>query len=273
MQLLQATSRFFLSYTYIMHVGGKTYKMFSPWGETSRQAELQANQSALSSGFWSDSVVPVSPRSFCLSMPKGKGLGEAHHALANQFMHDGLQRCLAYPRRPVNSFFDLCRLQQLERYGLRKHLIMQAVALLSDTKLPATSAHGDLHIGNMVLLHEQIRLIDWAMYNSKGSFITDYIHYYNYQVAVQQKQSWTVAIQGECGYLLRLSQLLHVKVNLLRLAYAISRIYGEVWQQQKPHLVPAMQIQKYNMVLDKLIKKNDQQCLALSYPYITRKQA
>lgn len=252
MQIIKSTSRLFESYAFILHIKNRTYKIFTPLGYESQEAELQANKSALSAKFWQNRVVEVSPFLSCLAMPKGQPIEKLNREQAQQFMEEALLKSLKYPKRSVCNSFDLEVLRGLERYGMKAHLLTKAAQALKDTCLPITSAHGDLHINNMIMLDGELRIIDWAMYNSKGSFITDYIHFYNYQKAISNKQSWTVAILAERLYLEKLAQLLSVGPTQLRIAYALSRIYGEVYQQRKLSLIPPKQIVKYNNVLEQL---------------------
>src|SRR5690606_9569171 len=96
-------------------------------------------------------------------------------------------------------------------------------------------------------------IIDWSMYNSHGSFITDYIHFYNFAEAVKYDISWTIAILKDQDYLSLLAQRLNTEPVLLKAIYTLNRITGEASQFANKNLMPVHQIDKYNAVLNHLV--------------------
>lgn len=261
--LLKSALRLLECYTFILHLKSKTIKIFNPFNKTSQVAELSANKAALKAGFWKDRVVKVNPGFLILRMKRGKSIALKQSTLVETYLDESLYKALAYPHQPVNTQFDFNKILKLEPYGLKIRKINKAKEILKYTKLPSTSAHGDLHMGNMIELDGKLKIIDWSMYNRNGSFITDYIHYFIHKDAQSNKYSWTRAILKDNAPLNRLSLLLNININILKLTYAISRIHGEISQLQKLHLISERQIQKYNFVLKKLIKNASMPCLVL----------
>jgi hypothetical protein len=239
--------------TFIYHWNDKTYKLFTPLGNKSRIAEYNANKSALSADFWAHRVIKVRPHILSLSMDRGYPVSWEKPQLAEKFITSKLSEALLYPRQQCNEAYDFTQLLKLADYGFDRSLISQAENNLSALSLPLTSSHGDLHIGNIILVNNNIQIIDWTMYNHKGSFITDYIHFYNYMQTLKYGESWTVTILREQDYLNQLSLELNTTPSLLKLAYSISRIIGEINQYNSLSLIPISQITKYNNVLSNLI--------------------
>ncbi|WP_159439870.1 phosphotransferase [Pontibacter lucknowensis] len=228
-------------------------------GGAIKNAELCGNQKALQTKFWSDTVIQVNPFVLCLAMVKGTPVPESRMEQAEQFMAAKLEEALNHEWQQAHMTYNLMKLQKLGQQGLDLRLIEVCHNLLRHLKLPVTSAHGDLHIENMILIDEEIRIIDWCMYNRSGSFITDYIHFYNFAEAVKHNESWTVAIQKDSDYLRRLASHMSTEPGLLSIVYTLNRIAGEASQFPRTDLVPASQIDKYNAVLTHLttsIKQN-----------------
>lgn len=239
--------------TFILHYNKKTYKIFTPLGSKLKTSELKANEKALSADFWAQKVIKVRSHLLSLSMDKGCPVSSKNHDLAVKFVSEKLEESLEYPRRQISKSFDFNQLQELSKYGVDGALIRKAEEHLRQVYLPQTSSHGDLHSGNMILLKGQLKMIDWSMYNPKGSYITDFIHFYNHKESVKHGESWTVAILREHAIIDRLSLEFNTTPDLLKLAYSISRISGEISQYMRLSMIPATQIAKYNSVLLSLI--------------------
>lgn len=243
----------FHKHSFICHVGRKTYKIFTIAGSPYRSAEIRGNSNALENEFWQGHVVKVTPRLFCLEMARGKPIPLNAYEEAESLVEAKLQHALTYPTDRASEAFDFRFLRKLENHGLDPGLVDHAESTLSTISLPVTSAHGDLHLGNIIRVGHEIKIIDWNMFSSKGSFVTDYIHFYNQQIAEKTKSSWTQAIVEEHDYLNALGQRLALHPDYLRLAYALSRISGATaqWKHLKH---PDREITKYNFVLNKIFK-------------------
>ncbi|MFD2247999.1 aminoglycoside phosphotransferase family protein [Pontibacter ruber] len=239
--------------SFIYHFGKWTFKIFTPNGKASKIAELQGNHGALGSMFWSGQVLRIKHRLFYLVMKRGEPICAENSLLAEQFIESKLQEALGYPVQPSSNAFDFKYLRNLENIGLKPGLLEKAENILRSVNLPVTSAHGDLHQGNMVHVDHQIKIIDWSMFTCNGSFITDYIHYHNYGQAIYYRESWTESILKEQPYLDKLAQELQTTSNHLRLAYSINRISGEIGQLSNLEVIPEKVIAKYNYVLKNII--------------------
>ena len=240
-------------YSYIFHWRNTTYKLFTPFGGLIKNAELIGNRKALQTSFWSDKVIQVSPYPLSLAMVKGIPIAEPNLEQVERFISKKLEETLKYESQKANITYNYQKLQRLGKQGLDLRLIEACHKVMQQVELPITSAHGDLHIENMILVDQEIKLIDWSMYNCKGSFITDYIHFYNFMEAVKHNESWTIAILKDQDYLFLLAKRLNIAPVLLKTIYTLNRIAGEAGQYPRTNLLPTNQIAKYNSVLTHLL--------------------
>lgn len=255
---VSSITRILRCYSYVFHWKEKTYKLFSPLGGTIKKAELNGNKAALKTTFWADKVIPVNSSPLSLSMVKGTPVTMPKLATVEVLIASKLSEALTYAPQQAWKTYNYKKLQQLGQQGLDLNLLEKCHTLLRPLNLPITSAHGDLHIENMILIEHEIKIIDWCMYNRKGSFITDYVHFYNFLESVKYNESWTISIlrDQECFDLL--ARQLNTEVVLLKMIYVLNRIAGEVKQFTRRSLVPANQIAKYNTVLSHLIMATKQ---------------
>lgn len=66
----------------------------------------------------------------------------------------------------------------------------------SSIKLPLTSAHGDLHIENIIITKDgSLKLIDWEYFRKNNSVILDILHFYVRELCRQKNVNWVEAIQ------------------------------------------------------------------------------
>ncbi|WP_162426738.1 hypothetical protein [Pontibacter pudoricolor] len=250
-------------YSYIFHWNDRSYKVFTPLGSVSKNAELRGNKKALLSDFWKEHVIEVSSSPLILAMRKGDPVLMEKVERAEEFINHKLQIILSKPGKKASSAYNFNRLYELCVFGLNEDLLKLSEQLLSSFHLPVTASHGDLHINNMILVTNEIKLIDWSMYNPDGSFVNDYIHFYNYLETLKENQSWTVSILKEHEYLKQLAKQLQTTDTLLKLSYAMSRINGEIGQYSSLRLIPKKQINKYNNVLFQLVTLIERRkCLA-----------
>jgi hypothetical protein len=250
-------------YSYIFHWKGRSYKVFTPFGSVSKKAELRGNKKALLSDFWKEHVIEVRSSPLILAMRKGEPVLLEKVERAEEFINNKLQEILSRPSEKASSAYNFKRLNKLCVLGLNEDLLQLSEQLLSSLYLPVTASHGDLHINNMILVADRIMLIDWSMYNPNGSFVNDYIHFYNYLESHKENQSWTVSILQEHEYLKQLAKTLQTTDTLLKLSYSMSRINGEAGQYSSLRLIPKKQINKYNHVLFQLVTLIERsKCLA-----------
>jgi hypothetical protein len=240
--------------SFICHFGQRTYKVFTLAGKPFKRAEIKGNSNALEHEFWRGQVVEVTPKFFYLEMARGKPLVLSQHEDASFLVEAKLQEALTHSMYRASEAFDFKFLRKLENHGLNPGLLEQAESTLSTISLPLTSAHGDLHLGNMIRIGQKVKIIDWSMFSSKGSFVTDYIHFYNHQHAERTNASWTQSIIEEHDYLQALGRKLALHPDYLRLAYALSRISGATAQWEHVKRVPHLEITKYNFVLNQILK-------------------
>lgn len=263
MSLVTSIIRRLGCYTYIFHWNNRSYKLFTPLGSVSKNVELTGNKKALLSDFWKEHVIEVSTSPLLLVMVKGDPVILDKAESAEKFIHHKLKEALSMTGRKASLTYNFNSLHALCAYGLNSDLLKRSKRLLSSLQLPVTASHGDLHINNMILVENKIKLIDWSMYNPDGSFVNDYIHFYNYLEALKENQSWTVSIVKEQVYLHELAEQLQTTDTLLKLSYSISRIYGEKEQYRSIRLIPKKQISKYNNVLSYLITSIERsKCIA-----------
>lgn len=250
---LNSISRILRCYSYIFHWRDTTYKLFTPLGGAIKSVELIGNQRAQQTSFWSDKVIQVRSYPLSLAMIKGIPVPEYKLKQVEQFVANKLEGALKYQQQQAHITYNYRELQKLERHGLDLRLAEECHELLRSLKLPITSAHGDLHIENMILVDQEIRIIDWSMYNPNGSFVTDYIHFYNFAEAVRNNESWTVSIQKDQDFLRFLAQRVDTEPVLLKAIYTLNRIAAEASQFTNTSLLPVNQIDKYNSVLNHIV--------------------
>ncbi len=254
--MLKLNKVFNIKPSFIYHVGNKTYKVFTPKGRYFKIAELEGNKKAMLVEFWKDQVVEVTPNFICLEMHRGKPVTAKDRVKADQYIDNKLHQSLTFKKSKISDAYDFKSLKSLVKFGLDSNLIQRAEEILNHVFLPVTSAHGDFHSDNMIVIQNEIKVIDWSMFAQKGSYITDYIHYHNHRYAKKNKESWTVSILKEREYLTYLADMINVKPNDLRLAYSISRISGEINQRLDLKLVTQKEILKYNYVLNQLVNES-----------------
>ncbi|MCJ8164121.1 hypothetical protein MKJ04_04655 [Pontibacter sp. E15-1] len=240
--------------TLIYHVGNRTYKVFTPYGANHKAAELSGNSGAMQAKFWENQVLAIEPQLFGFAMQRGEPISPVSVEIADAFIAAKLRQALEQPNqwRTVAEGLDFCRLRHLGHKGMCLRLLRKAEEELNTVYLPQTSSHGDLHIDNMVLLDQQTKLIDWSMFNPRGTFVTDYIHYYNNQVKILSKESWTRSILKRHPEIEALASQVGSTPRLLKLAYALARISGETLQSRYLSRVATKQVEKYNYVLTQL---------------------
>lgn len=220
-----------------------------PVGRTSKGMEEAGNKCALKTHFWKKDVIQVRPHFLGLSMAKGIPATGAEAEEVERFVASKLEQALHYPTQRASKSFDFNKLRSLELHGMEKGLIQKIEALVGCVQLPATSAHGDFHLGNILFVGSAIKIIDWSMFSCKGSFITDYIHFYNFRNAVAHKESWSVAILKKAAYLESIASLCSTSPRHLRAVYCLSRISGELGLRKGAAHVHLNQIKKYNRIL------------------------
>jgi hypothetical protein len=254
--MLNLKKVFYIKPSFIYHLGSKTYKIFTPKGRYFRLAELQGNRTATLTEFWRDQVVEVTPSLICLEMLRGKPLTADDKQQADAYIEYKLHQALAFKKDRISKAYDFSILKELSKFGLDKNLIDRSEEILSNVYLPITSAHGDFHSDNMIVIGHDLKIIDWSMFAKQGSFITDYIHFHNYRFAKANRESWTRSILKERKYINCLAKVLAIRPNDLRLAYSISRISGEIRQREDLNLVTSNEILKYNYVLTHLLNES-----------------
>lgn len=241
--------------SYVYNAGRRTFKLFILEGKESKLAEVNGNKKAQDSIFWSDQVVKVKHNLFFLAMQKGIPMAVAGYDKAEHFVKQKMLQAKVYPIHRASLAFDFNRLRKLESYGLKPGLMESVEEILKPLLLPMTSAHGDLHIDNMICIADEVKVIDWSMYNEYGTFITDYIHFYNYRLAAKNKESWTRAIVKDQSYLKHLANEFDTTPDHLRLIYTVARISGETTQSRALRHISKRQIEKYNYVLNYLVNE------------------
>ncbi len=240
--------------TLIYHVGNRTYKVFTLYGANHKAAELSGNSGAMQVKFWKNQVLQIEPQLFGFAMQRGEPILPFSVEIADAFIASKLKQALQHPKkwRPVAEGLDFCRLHHLGHKGMCLRLLRKAEEELKTMYLPQTSSHGDLHIDNMILLNQQTKLIDWSMFNPRGTFVTDYIHYYNIREKVLSKESWTRSILKRHPEIEALASQVGSTPRRLKLAYALARISGETLQSKYLSRVATKQVEKYNYVLTHL---------------------
>jgi hypothetical protein len=255
--ILKLGIRLFRKPSFVFHVGNRTRKYFTPRGISSRRTELIGNSLALQVDFWKEHVLAVKPIFWGLAMPKGVPMTWSKVSVVENFLKAKLNQALTYPTESVNKTIDFKKLYTLAPCGLNVKLIDTAEKKLDEVHLPVTSAHGDLHIGNIISYNKNIKVIDWSMFSAQGSFITDYIHFFNYRNykrhIANKKESWAESILRVDPYLSELSQHCAVPVRQLQLTYCLVRILGELKQKRSAEDLKKKQIRKYNKVLNRLL--------------------
>lgn len=247
--------KLFRKQSFILHLGHNTHKLFTPIGQASRIVELKGNKAALRMPFWKEYVVQVKANFFSLVMEKGLPLSKSNSFEAEQFVKQKLQHALTYPKQPFASTYNFEKIKKLEECGIKAGLLNKVKKYVENVNIPVTSAHGDLHAGNIVYIGKKLKIIDWSMFHETGTFLTDYIHFYNYKNAQANHESWTKSIIRGGLYLDELAACCTISPGQLKLIYCLWRIMGEVAQLEKVEDQKKRQIKKYNYALTYLTSK------------------
>lgn len=121
--------------------------------------------------------------------------------------------------------------------------------------LPMTSAHGDLHVGNIIVTPQgSQRLIDWEHYEERSSYLFDILHLYTREICNKYKCSWTIAIQFnnlyDYEFLLSEIKKYHLKLDDLKIGYILNRTSLESKKKIKYlGYLPEKHVNKYKNVL------------------------
>ncbi len=228
-----------------------TYKFFPINNQSSKSAEANGNQKAMQSSFWKEHILEVKPGRFYLRMQTGKPVLKEDYNQLHLFIESKLDQTSLFPFKPGNEVLDVSVLKKINCLSIAQMNL--AEEMMQHLQLPVTSAHGDLHIHNIINLHDEFKIIDWSMFSESGSFVTDYIHFHNYNLCSKKRESWTNTITTEHDWLLSLALRYETTTHQLRLAYAISRISGELAQTKSTDEAYKKTGKKYLTILKNLL--------------------
>jgi hypothetical protein len=253
---LRKIYRFANKRSYFVSFNGYIIKFYHPKKYSYKSSEHSGNKAALLNPFFQKNVMPVKPIFGGLKMIKGSLISIDKIDHLELFIDRKLEESKQYPFKPFDEIIDFSFIKQLIEYGLNDSLFHLMVSNLRNVSLPSTGSHGDLHADNIVLISDTYKIIDWSMYSANGSFVLDYIHFNNYQIARQKNISWTMSILEDGCYLNNLSTEFNISVCKLRKTYCMSRIFGELSHRKKASKIKKKQIVKYNTLMEKLLENN-----------------
>jgi len=97
---------------------------------------------------------------------------------------------------------------------------------LGGFELPLSSAHGDFHLGNIMVFRGGLVMIDWEYYRKHSCFLFDVMHFYVQKLREEVRESWVeVAFKRlpEYPVILDLAKRFGVGCIQLVVAYAVNR--------------------------------------------------
>jgi hypothetical protein len=103
----------------------------------------------------------------------------------------------------------------------------------SDFDIPMTPAHGDLHLGNLVVDEGRCKLTDWANFRERSSFFFDAVHFYHAEICSRRGMRWHEVPPAELAADRRVEALAEPSgLTPLRLvlAHSLNRVFLEVAQ-------------------------------------------
>lgn len=154
----------------------------------------------------------------------------------------------------LKEIIDLKYLYDL-KLSITADLKEKIIYRTNEILVPETSAHGDLHIGNIIISPEGLpKLIDWEHYEAKSSYLFDVLHFCTREICNKYNCSWTEAIQNNelKNYSFLFSELRKYNLNLvdLKIGYILNRITLESKKKFKYLMyLPEGHTEKYNYVL------------------------
>jgi hypothetical protein len=221
------------------------------WGDSSSKyvLELNGNLKALADECWSAITLPV--KSVCgVMLVSRKGTRVSDGALISDYLRSRIRKELENPCKC--SAIEIIDFKFLSDpcFSLVEDQIASIKGVLSDVILPISSSHGDLHRDNFIFMDGELRIIDWAMYSARSSFLLDYLHFYCRETCSILKISWVEAIWLSIPEWQELSAEFDIPLDRLRLIYSIDRISLELGQYSgllmyKPD--------KYRLAVDRLV--------------------
>ncbi|WP_245575527.1 phosphotransferase family protein [Alkalicoccus chagannorensis] len=135
------------------------------------------------------------------------------------------------------SFFEILNFNQLfsvlnVNCKERKEIKIKS----SSIYLPLTSAHGDLHIGNIIKnKNGGYRLIDWEYFQENNSYVLDIIHLYVRKECEEINDSWVNVIKGinfnKYKKIIDLMNRFSITSNQVKFAYVLNRAILELNKQ------------------------------------------
>ncbi len=238
----------------ILSVRNSMFKLFLPHAAKIKELEWQGNLAAQEDPIWSEWVIPLQKFPFGFRMERGRPAQEHDYSLVRSLIMNKLAELNAQDRmvkakellQPVAPLLN-------EYLGLKKKR-ERLIGSLDCLFLPVSSSHGDLHMGNVVFISNQVRLIDWGFYRSRSSLVLDIMHFDIRRICAKHAMSWTKAVFVRTKYIHEIAALMETSAFNLVLLYSIDRISREM--EQKSDL-RHINISKYRELLNRLSQERD----------------
>lgn len=237
----------------LLPFGTRIYKFIPKSSSHRYYLELWGNLAAQEDTFWRDFVVPVKPVACGFLMQRGRPATAIDQDKIKIFFASRLAELQWYPPQPVQQWLDLETIKSLAGQQSFERVVSIFENQLADLSIPTSPAHGDLHLGNIIFLNEQIRLIDWSMYRPQNSFLLDVVHFYIRQLCEQTEKSWTETIFMPLSPSQKLANDFGISVDQLRLLYASNRCSLEIGQYGGVSKLTDNKVNKYTRLIQNLL--------------------
>ncbi|PBB06461.1 phosphotransferase [Salimicrobium humidisoli] len=172
----------------------------------------------------------------------------------DDYILEKLRYSKKYPFVSAEKIIDYSYIHILINYNVEK-LIQN---YLKKIYIPNTPAHGDLHIGNLLMNNGEIAIIDWGGYKKNSSFCFDAFHYYVRYYSKSRNKSWVDVIFSEFSIskeAVILSKIAGQDIETLSIAYAINRASLEIEQFGDIKKLKHNQKKKYVKIIELCQKK------------------
>jgi hypothetical protein len=221
------------------------------WGKSSSKyiLELNGNRKALADESWSEIALSVKSV-FGMLLVSRKGTSVSDGALISDYLRSRISKELENPCKC--SAIEIIDIEFLSDpcFLLLEDHIVSIKSVLSEIILPVNSSHGDLHRDNFVVMDGELKVIDWAMYSARSSFLLDYLHFYCREICSIFKVSWVEAIWLSMPEWQKLSAEFDIPLDRLRLIYSLDRISLELGQDSG---LLMLKPDKYRHVVGRLV--------------------
>lgn len=196
------------------------------WGRRRLAAKRAGARAAASDPLWADTVVPVYGGPLMLVSP-WVDIEASREQEERALLRDRLARLEDAPLVPAARLVGWPRLRsEWSGIGVDKGTLDACERVLGQLPLPRSSAHGDLHRGNLGRSGNDTRLIDWESYSPRSSLAFDLANYETEAAAEATGAPWerSLGVLPEAPLISATASRWSIPATRLVLAYVVQRL-------------------------------------------------